>query len=737
MTKIRFIFCAMLLLGAITLHSQTDDWEHFSYGGEIRCLANSGNTVWIGSTSGLAKYDLQTHSRQFINKTNSPLSDNWISGLAASPSGTLWIGNPCGLYRVQGDDWQHYDTQNSGLVTNRVYDILYLSDEELWILSKGNPDYDYVYHLEGDEWTVYYSASCPIGGQVIWDLTLDAQGLPWLTYMNTSSNSYGISHYDGSSWISQSTTQLGIPQEALYRIAHDGEKAWVSSFSGSLYSIDSQGAQAHDLNDPPYNVHNISDLGIDATGRLLVGYTTWDSVPYLLRWLPGSWELLDPNPYVSGLSWAYAIMEDAQGTIWFGTNNGMAVFDGTTWSGFDCSNSPLPSNSVSSLAMGPQDNLWLTIQDIAQEYYALGKKAGDDWLFWDGTEHPLAGSPGRLVCGTDDKVWFMDQSGSSCCVVSFDGTTWQRYSQSESTLPEGMLDCLKLDDYNCPWVSFKHVDNQTRVYCLNEGDWVQQAIFPYSVQDMVFDGAGNPWMATDCGLVHVSGETVVYNTQNSGLPNNDVRSLTYDAQRNLWIGTSTGLAKFADGGWEAWDPAHGNHPLRSYGDIEIDQDGRVWGATNSGLVCFDGSQWTYFTAQNSPLPSESLQNIELDSQNNVWMARTGYGITLFNPSTSGIAEQSQTPGQNSARLGNFPNPFNPSTTISFSLPENGPANLTIYNLRGQIVKELCREEYLQKGDHSFVWNGRDQNGGTVSSGVYFARLRTRTESLCLKLLLMK
>jgi ligand-binding sensor domain-containing protein len=737
MPYIRFIVCAMLLLGAMALNSQSGEWQHFSYGGEIRSLANFGNTVWIGSTSGLVRHDLQNHSSQFINKTNSPLGDNWISALDVSPSGILLIGSPCGLYRVQGDDWQHYDTQNSGLVTNSIHEVFCISDEELWMLSNYNQDYDYVYHLEGNEWTAYSSASCPIGGRVIRDLALDAQGLPWITYFNTSSRTYGISHYDGSSWVSQSTAQLGIPQEDLYRIAHDGEKVWVGSTTGSLYSIDSQGAQSHGLNYPPYNLHYITELGIDASGRLLVAYTTWDSAPYLLRWLPGSWEMLDPNPEVSGLSSAYALIEDAQGTIWFGTNTGMAIFDGTTWSGFDCSNCPLPSNSVSSLAMGPQDNLWMTIQDMTQEYYALGKKAGEEWLFWDATEHPMAGSPGELVCGTDAKVWFLDQSSSSSCVVSFDGTIWQRFIHDESTLPEGMLVCLKLDAYNRPWVSMVHVDNQTRVYCLIEDDWFQQAIFPYHVRDMVFDGAGNPWMATDCGLVYVSGETTVYNTQNSGLPNNDVRSLAYDARRNLWIGTSTGLARYADGEWAAWDPAHGNHPLRSYGDIEIDQEGRVWGATNSGLVCFDGSQWTYFTPQNSPLPSEYLHSIEIDSQNNIWMTRSGYGITLFNPSTSAIAEQSQIPGQNNGRLGNFPNPFNPSTTISFSLPENGPANLSIYNLRGQIVKELCREENLHKGDHSFVWNGKDQNEVMVSSGVYFARLRTRAESLCLKLLLMK
>ncbi|MFQ6104505.1 MAG: T9SS type A sorting domain-containing protein, partial [Candidatus Glassbacteria bacterium] len=75
---------------------------------------------------------------------------------------------------------------------------------------------------------------------------------------------------------------------------------------------------------------------------------------------------------------------------------------------------------------------------------------------------------------------------------------------------------------------------------------------------------------------------------------------------------------------------------------------------------------------------------------------------------------------------NYPNPFNPTTTISFDIPEvNGTkqhVSLTIYNLRGRHVRTLINSE-LEHGNHMVVWDGRNDSGEAVSSGIYFYRLK--------------
>ncbi|MCK4654679.1 MAG: right-handed parallel beta-helix repeat-containing protein [Candidatus Cloacimonetes bacterium] len=85
---------------------------------------------------------------------------------------------------------------------------------------------------------------------------------------------------------------------------------------------------------------------------------------------------------------------------------------------------------------------------------------------------------------------------------------------------------------------------------------------------------------------------------------------------------------------------------------------------------------------------------------------------------------------------NYPNPFNPETTISYQLPENGKVELTVYNLKGQKVKTLVNE-VLPAGEHSIVWDGIDDNGKSVSSGIYFYKLKTENHEETKKMILMK
>jgi hypothetical protein len=74
-------------------------------------------------------------------------------------------------------------------------------------------------------------------------------------------------------------------------------------------------------------------------------------------------------------------------------------------------------------------------------------------------------------------------------------------------------------------------------------------------------------------------------------------------------------------------------------------------------------------------------------------------------------------------LTNYPNPFNPSTTISYKLPANvkNPI-IEIFNIKGQKVKTLADNQFTP-GSHSVVWNGKDESGKPVSSGIYFYKLQ--------------
>ena len=89
-----------------------------------------------------------------------------------------------------------------------------------------------------------------------------------------------------------------------------------------------------------------------------------------------------------------------------------------------------------------------------------------------------------------------------------------------------------------------------------------------------------------------------------------------------------------------------------------------------------------------------------------------------------------------ANVSNYPNPFNPETTISFDVTERGNVSVDIFNLRGQLVKNIFSGE-RNIGTSKFVWNGLDNNNKAVASGVYYLTAKSKNNTIRKKMLLLK
>jgi len=85
---------------------------------------------------------------------------------------------------------------------------------------------------------------------------------------------------------------------------------------------------------------------------------------------------------------------------------------------------------------------------------------------------------------------------------------------------------------------------------------------------------------------------------------------------------------------------------------------------------------------------------------------------------------------------NYPNPFNPITKMNYALPKRSKVIISIYNVLGQEVLTLLNKEQ-DYGYHTVTWNGNDRIGKQVASGVYFARLTTKSFSQTKKMLMLK
>ncbi len=92
-------------------------------------------------------------------------------------------------------------------------------------------------------------------------------------------------------------------------------------------------------------------------------------------------------------------------------------------------------------------------------------------------------------------------------------------------------------------------------------------------------------------------------------------------------------------------------------------------------------------------------------------------------------------------LRNYPNPFNPETTISFQFSneqnqQNEQTKLEIYNIKGQKIKQLISKQ-LPAGQHSVVWNGTDNSGKPITSGIYFYRIKSANSVKMNKMILLR
>ena len=208
-------------------------------------------------------------------------------------------------------------------------------------------------------------------------------------------------------------------------------------------------------------------------------------------------------------------------------------------------------------------------------------------------------------------------------------------------------------------------------------------------------------------------------------------AITIDEDENTYItGYFEGTATF------------GSHSITSngYGDIfvsEIDSDGNWQWANQAGGaggieedvgygITIDNTGNCYITGEFRGTATFGSYSITSNGDEDIFVAKLNSSVFVEN----GIIPTE-------IQLSNYPNPFNPSTTISFFVTQTPSfVTLDIYNIKGQKVKQLV-SNHLTSGEHSIIWNGKDMNKESVSSGIYFYKLSTKDKTFIKKMILLR
>jgi hypothetical protein len=203
-----------------------------------------------------------------------------------------------------------------------------------------------------------------------------------------------------------------------------------------------------------------------------------------------------------------------------------------------------------------------------------------------------------------------------------------------------------------------------------------------------------------------------------------------------WVGGSgySGPAVYrTDDGGITWTHISTNLPSTLVLDLALEgpENEVLYAATEAGPYRYDDylKQWEYIGDTGAPLTTYwSVEGVPADQL--MRFGTYGRGIWDYDVTSQVSAVENDVPVLSGFSLANYPNPFNPSTTLQFSLAQAGFAQVDIYDLAGHRILRLHSGEF-GAGTHELVWNGRASDGSSCPSAVYLVIVKAlgKTESL--------
>ncbi len=161
-------------------------------------------------------------------------------------------------------------------------------------------------------------------------------------------------------------------------------------------------------------------------------------------------------------------------------------------------------------------------------------------------------------------------------------------------------------------------------------------------------------------------------------------------------------------------------------DVIVEAGGETTNPAADGTYFFELQPGTYdVTATLTGYDTETIEDVVVTEGNST----TGVDFNLFTGSGEIIVVATKLDN-------NYPNPFNPETRINFSIKEVGNVTIEVYNIRGQLVKILV-DDLRETGIYTVIWNGTDNSNKSVSSGVYFYKMKAQNYNSTKKMILMK
>ena len=309
--------------------------ERFDVGADVyvRALAldRARGSVWVGTSAGALEIGLDTLEARQVFTRKEGLANEYVFAIGVAPGGAVWFGtNGGGASRWKDGDWQTFFPMH-GLADYWVYSFDFDDRGRVWI---GTWDGANRYDPASGEWISYDDELVNIW---VYGLDIDERGRVWF------GTEGGVSMVEDGEWRSWTSDDgLGAPNRMGLPASGNNGLGTRERHDLSVY-IDGQQS---------YNANYVFAAMVDATGRG-IWFGTWGGGVSLFDG-EAAWTSFTERDGLAG-NIVYSIAQGPDGVVWFGTNNGVAAYDGETFKRFPTGPG---SQHIYSLAVEPGGAVW-------------------------------------------------------------------------------------------------------------------------------------------------------------------------------------------------------------------------------------------------------------------------------------------------------------------------------------------------------------------------------------------
>ncbi len=739
MRRLGLTILALFVFGAIMPVYAGSKWVNYSYTNTVFAIERIGDFWWLATDGGLVKFNDSTKFIRIFNRGNSNIPSNHIKKLGIDENQNLWLATDVnGIARFDGTTFTNFNTANANILSDCIKLMDYEQNKGVWIVTDSALTF-----FDGAQWTHYRTDA-------------DGDSLKYISALYAASpyglllavaNKVEFLNHDGS-FVNMNFTGSGLISGVGYDYMNN---IVVSTYDNGFWVSNNGGWDHYNTGNTPMRTDRIVEMKIAADGDIYFNHeqsglsvwhadNTWNIIPdkdgdplnYLITIYAGTSQI------ALGLGWPYwGMVVGKHPSEWqydFSDN-------------FDLNRSPIHSNEVWNIVI-KNGKKYIASRgiDILDNGDHLIRKYDHN----NGSYFSLMNYTKYLAVDAWDNIWCADDLNVSLTKISGDRITVMNDDSLGIVHPE--ITGLQWETrkkpngkiYGTLWVSVNGNDYGGLVYL--DSLWHKfpddHPQYPWGFKEFVRDASGVMWFA-DHNIYSYDGN--VFTRYWDELPLKIVKCAVKDSSGNLWFGGypdatygwQGGLLKYSGKDWTFYSLQNSNLPDDHVNTLAVDTSGYVWvGTEYGGLVKInnDGTM-AIFNRENTPLDNNAIVKIAVDPQtNNLWILNSNSGVFIYNEQgVTSIDRRHTSPPlpQSLILYANYPNPFNPITTIRFALTRAGHVTLNVYDINGRLVRVLS-DGFKPAGEYRIRFDASN-----LASGLYFCLLRSGNQTRQLKMVLIK